>query len=539
MPRRKQPTPASTSKLQMKTPTTPVILQGEQTPSRWLKRAVVLTGLLQVVGAALYITLGMIPAVSKSYHQWQKTIAQDAMVHNAAFVRYNENDVFELDDKGKPKEIMTDQGWSERVRKKSFSVDVEYHGTVRPLTLSDKTIEIGKTVNNELYALSCEPIKEDQPGADNPKYTVTFYSKDAQQIRSDSWHEYDSQRPVDLPGCYYYPSFLVNGTPRDFSPRAFAKETVDKLNYKITYSKQDIAQETTEVVDLPLGPSPDGKQFLYDQVSAKYEQESCGGTVELPYKIPDFNGSINDLHKFDLTTKTDINLGSEKSMNEAVGREIVLDKLGNFSADSGRYYLSEGGRGGCRGANNVPIRIGYIDLHTNKVETISSPPGKIYSSYCFMDRGRYILEASAFSEDNAKTPPPLAPTVLNTQDSSTYQLPDLTAEFGCDWFSNKNSDEAISLVEVPSSDGNLHVEGDNTVAYQKLMIFNPAQRTVKNVPFDQVISDNGGYANQVGLLSDHKTGYIIRGSDQAALSTILFNIDSGLTTEVPYARLVL
>ncbi len=468
-----------------------------------------------------------------------------SLLKDRVFVRYEENGAYEKDSStGEVKKITDAKGNVNSIRKKTFEITLEKNGTKHPVILDDKTIEFGATTDNKLYSISCSVAEDGMVGADNASFTVQFYDQDGNKTKQANWKEQDTTRPADLGNDCQSNYFSIRSNRVDFAARNYGRELVDDLNYKLVFvkndgSKQDVDIETTADINIPLGPTPDKKLFLYNRISAKRLPDGCGGPItELPYKVVDFSGPINELHAVDLLAKKDTLIGTEKSFS-ATDHQINLSHRGDFSKDSARYYLVDVGsvgHGGCSDGNIVPIRIPYIDLKTNKLETISSPDGKEYSNYCFNENVNYILESGVVDDYDDATPAktPAAPTVLNIMNSTVYQDNNLTDGFGCEsWLPN-----TFMKLDTTADE----TEEEHTYSLLGFSTFDPAtkaiQKTTLKTPvlYKSVLFLKGSFISSIQKTGAANVGYINRDRVE---KTVLFNAKTGEIQEVDYAQLVL
>lgn len=529
----------------------PVAPPVKHTKRNWIIFAVLILAVLMLASAAIAIVLPKLKKTS-SLEVAPAISDNSVLLKDRAFIRYVDGDAYEKDEQGGFKRVTNADGSQVDVRKPSFTVEVEYNGEKHDLTLTDKIFELGSTTEGEIYALSCDSIAAGVAGAENVTYTASIYSKDGQQIRTESWKERDMDAPTSLQDKYCSASYFnISGTygQFDLSSRGYGQELVDDINYKIVYMsqdgmKQDVATETSRVVDLPLGVSPDKKTFLYNRVSAKRVSDpGCGGeAVTLPYKIPDYSGPINELHAVDLETKKDTNIGSEKSFGTEI-HPISLRQKGYFSKDGARYYLREGVNGGCAGGYDEPLRIAYIDLRTKTLQTIESPEGKIYTQYCFTSNKQYILE---YTDSSSQKYPSIPPSILDTASGEAYQHPELTDAFYCNSY-GADSNLFIAL-DRPRAEGT----GTEYKYLNGIRLFNPDTREYSSISFDVAIDAEYTDVNSVSLVSedigavirkklegyptvDPSTGELRAGEPP----TVLFDIQTGRTIEVPYTQIVL
>jgi hypothetical protein len=481
----------------------------------------------------------------------QKTTAATALTANRTFIRYEKDGAYEKDAKGVVKETVDKDGVHNSVRKKNFTVTVERNGQKHDLTLGDTTQEVGITTKGAIYALSCSVPAVDQVGADNPSFTAQFYDKDGAKLTALSWKRRDANRPVGVGGYCNNTYFnMPQGKPVDFTSSNVSQQPIDSLNYKLLYKGKEVDRETENDIDIPLGLSPDGMTFLYDKVGATRVAAGCGPETTIPYKLPVYDSS-NELHSFNLKTGVDTNIGPESAFNSGPQHEINFSKLGVFSSDGSHYYLQEGGHGGCRGGDSHPIRIPYIDLKTNKFETISSPAGKEYSEYCYNDTLPFAVEFGAVDDFNDKTPAKIeaAPSILNLDDGTTFQAADFIAG-GVDCFANNNFPG--KFVEYDKTQAKVAPNDFlSDVTLTGLRTLDPLKKSVQKLTFDTPIAIAPANLNFVGLTSDNGVGYVNRGifTDTSSIDTtkvkssnvptILFDVKTGKTAEVPYAQLVL
>ncbi|MBX4190546.1 hypothetical protein KW794_00480 [Candidatus Saccharibacteria bacterium] len=471
-----------------------------------------------------------------------------ALLKDRALLRYVPDAAYEKDAGGKVKTITEADGTVLNVRKKTFDVTIEKNSVQHSVSLDNKVTDFGATTDNTFYALSCEVPKEGTVGADNASFTVQFYDQVGNKLKQSKWRQQDNRSDVIGDYCNTDYFNIASYAPADFTARGYSRDAVDNLNYKVVYikpdgSKQDVDTETAKDIDIPLGASPNSQFFLYNRVSAKQTIEGCGGEpIQLPYKVVDYSGPINELHVVDLTTNKDTMVGTEDSFADT-NHGINLSSEGTFSSDSSRYYLNEGGHGGCRGGGSYPIRIAYINLKTNKLETITSPAGKEYSNYCFSDDGKYVLEYGAVDDFDDTTPPkaPSPPTILNTVDNTIYQSDKLTTAFECAavWLPH-----TFTALNKTTQQDKINPSFTTDKTLLGLSSFNPATRVSQSVTFKSPIDLSGSRIDTITETSTAGISYLNRvssgdNSTSKNLPTILFNNMTGETAEVSYAPIVL
>lgn len=484
---------------------------------------------------------------AKPISTYTNTPATAPTLTDLALLRYEDNSAYERTKTGALAENIDAEGSHTNVRKKSFNVSIETNGIKHDVTLDEKTVEFGATTDNTFYSLSCSVPDITVAGADNASFSAQFYDKTGKKLGQKSWKEQDTSAPTKYSKYCSSKSnyFNVAIMPTSFSNRNYGREHIDDLNYKVTYlkadgSKQDIDSESAADIDIPLGATPDKKLFLYNRVSAKRTLDSCTDTTELPYKVVDFSGPINELHVYDLVKKTDTLVGTESSFSSP-SHEINLSDIGYFSSDGSRYYLKEGGHGGCRGGDSKPIRIAYIDLKTNKLQTIESPSGKQYSSYCFTENGKYVLEEGAVDDYDESTPALTAatPTILDSSSGAAYVSPN--DKLSCAYSdATKNNFVAISKTTEPFN------EVTKDVSLNDLTVFNPSNKTSQSITFTKAIDTRNNSINAIALSSNPNVGYVNRSGsyDQAkqqstGVATTIFNFTTKEVIEVPFAQVVL
>ncbi len=525
----------------------PVVEKTNKFPTKQLKPFVIVIALILLAAVAAVAAI-IIQNSSANPKQKVNQPATSSLKKDRVFVRYETDAAYEKDDAGNIKELIAADGATTKARKETFEVTLEKNGITRHIALDKKVIRFGTTSDNDFYALSCTVVEFGKVGGDNVSFIVQFYDQDGNKTRQATWKQQDTIRPVAL-GESCDGVFVVNSSnPLDFAARGYGRELVDDINYKIVFvkadgSKQDVDTETTKDIDILLGPTPDKKLFLYNRVSAKRTSPGCGGeVVDLAYKIPDFSGPINELHVVDLATGKDTMLGTEKSFS-AENHAIDLSQMGKFSSDSGRYYLIDVGsaaHSGCSDAPSVPIRIPYIDLKTNKFETIISPTGREYSKYCFTSDGKFVLEYGVVDDYDDATPAKTlaAPTVLNTSDSSVYQSDNLTKEFEC------TTDSWLPGTFMTLNKTGNETKKEHIYTLKGLTTFNPATKVVQKTTLKTpVLRKSELYFNNVTIspfdvfkTNTDNVGYI---NTQPGDKTVLFNALTGETQEVDHADLVL
>ncbi len=476
----------------------------------------------------------------------KKTVVGSILL-DRTLLRYTENAAYEKDGSGATKTTTNADGSTNFVRKKSFVVTIEKNGFNKDITLDDKTISFGATADNKFFALSCTVPALGAVGGNDATYTAQLYSTNGTKTNAITWKQQSVTAPASDDTCQYSQgSFNVVGTRFDLSSRGYGREAVDALNYKVVYAKldgtkQDVDTETLSDIDVPLGVSPDKKVFMYNRISAKQSLDGCTESIALSYKIPDFSGPINELHAYNLATKLDTLVGTDKSLS-APSHEIVLDTIGYFSTDSSRYYLREGGHGGCRGGDSKPIRIAYIDLKTNSLAVIGSPEGKQYSGYCFTENGAYALEYGALDYFNGATPAlePGMPSILDTSTGKTYEATD--KNLGCDYATHANN-RFVGFSKITTIDKNNYPQDKLLLG---LSVFSPNDKTSRSITFKIPLeldthsinftsfsaAEDIGYINRIGNYDSHT-------SIATPVPTLIFDLKSGNSQEVPYAQVVL
>ena len=468
---------------------------------------------------------------------------QLGLLKDISLVRYEIDGAYQKDETGSIKKIDSNTF----VRKDSFTIEVDRNGKTNQITLDNKTWYFGKTTDGQLYAISCSSPEYGKTGADDPEYTAQIYNLEGTKKDTKKWHLQDATAPFAFPEGYSLdgcdtstnPSFTFQSDlVLNLNTKNYGREHIDALNYKVVFitkdgTKKNIDNETSTDIDIPLGASPDEKYFMYNRVSSKQTEDGCGDEVNLSYKVPDFFGPINELHAVEVATGKDTLIGTEKSF-AIPDYPINLSIPGYFSADSARYFLTAGDHSGCSGGDSKPIRIAYIDMKTLKLKTIVSPVGKTYASYCHTENGKYIMEYDAVHDDSKEDAKQLAnpiPSILNTSTDDIYAAPD--GIFGCNVGFAKNMFTALQYDINDSRTRPSELLG--------LRILDPETKNMRSVTLDKPISlSENKQIKESGLTFNQNVGYLYRNGDTFNdFDVFLFNLTTGETKSIPYAKIIL
>lgn len=535
----------------------PVIGAGDATKRRLNPKWLLVIALVLVLGGGGVYAAAQISSKRTHNAKSNQSLADVRyLLQDVSFVRYN-NDAYDVE-----KVYNETTGKVEReisTRKESFDIQLERNGTATSIPIDKTVMEFGATTDGKLYTLSCTVPDEGQVGGNNPKFFMQLYDNTGQKGEVKEWQALDAAAPVSADShCSAGDSdnkmFQMEVSERfDTAARNFGREAVDALNYSIVFINKDGAKkvidtEVTSDIDIPLGVSPDQKKFIYTRISAKRTTFGCGGGLDLAYKIPDYDGPINELHVVDIETGKDTLIGPESSFS-ADGYPVNISSPGRFSPDSMRYYLETGLHQGCTDGDDPAIRIPYIDLTTNQFHTISSPEDKDYNAYKFNSDGTYIIETGVVGGVPSGEYEPY-PTVLNPSTGATFTISDESAvnpeeyreaEIGSYEYINRLVGVFIGLgmTRQPDENGRLKAQ-----ALTKLYVLDPATRKISSVDLPGI--SVGTYPlESVGETVSGRAYYITRGRNTAADPTgwrpdvDLVDKGNGASTHVPYADIVL
>lgn len=498
---------------------------------KFLKFVAIVLLVVVMIGAGVFYCLYKNGDLTNNKQQMSASTnpgSVEGLVAGYTFIKYTPNSEY---DKYDPDDSRGN------VRADSFHIQLVRNGMSHPVTLGKNIMEFGRSVGGGFYALGCTPVAAESVGAENQTFSLTFYDVDGKVASQQSFQQRSADAPfVSSASSLYCNDGFELGSSIKVSPNekiGYGQQKIDDLNYDIYVTndgkKREIARENTKVVDIPLAMSPDKRILFYDQVSSKRTEISCGGEVKLPYKIPNYDGSINDLHMVDLTTGTDKNLGPEKSFSTE-SYPISLSLSGTFTPGGERYFLQTGVHHGCGDGVLGPIHLPYINVPSGEVGAITSSKSLGYNDSCISPNGDFALLYKESDEDKDFIP---SPTIVNLANSKTFRLHNSYKGFddgsNCA-FNRGGADVFVNTLPAQSY-------SNSAVVINAIRILDPAVGTVKDIKLTTPINIKDAYMDDIQILPSQVGGYISlsrnsqNGYDQI-VTTIFFDA-AGHTKTVP------